>query len=76
MGVIDETTHSLSCPNCSVSECVTIFQKGSSYGATWQSGKPMTKFKVNWGDGDELNGPRITTATCIQCGVTPDIKIS
>ncbi len=76
MGTIDETTHSLRCPDCGVQEAVTIYQKGSAYGASWQTGKPMVKFDVTWGDGDALNGPRITSATCIQCGAKPDVKIS
>lgn len=75
MGIIDQTTFTLTCP-CGASESVTILQHGSAYGGSWQSGKTMAKFAVIWKDTNELTGPRITSAKCNSCGTNPEIEIS
>lgn len=76
MGVIDRTTHMLTCP-CGASESVSLVQYGSAYGAgEWQSGKPFQGFSVTWGAGNASTGPSIVSATCNKCGSTPSISIS
>lgn len=74
MGVIDETTHTLTC-GCGQTESVRILQHGSSYGASWQPGKPYSRFSVSWGTETAI-GPTITSATCNSCGATPDVSAS
>lgn len=74
MGVIDETTHTLTC-KCGATESVKILQHGSAYSGSWQSGKPFARFKVTWGPSGPI-GPKITSATCDTCGETPNIEVS
>jgi len=74
MGVIDETTHNLTC-QCGETESLKILQYGSAYGGSWQQGKPFSRFTVTWGP-ENASGPTITSAKCNLCGAVPDISIS
>lgn len=76
MGIIDQTTHTLSCPKCDKTEQVTILQRGSAYGGSWEAGKSLSKFTVTWDDAQGFAGPGITSAKCNGCGTTPKIVIS
>ena len=76
MGIIDQETNTLKCSKCGASESVTVFQLGSSYGASWQAGKAMSRFTVNWGEVASFTGPDITSATCNACGTVPIITKS
>jgi hypothetical protein len=76
MGVIDSTTHTLTCA-CGATESVSLVQHGSEYGAgNWQSGKPFENFTAAWGEGSAFTGPSVASATCNKCGSTPSISIS
>jgi hypothetical protein len=74
MGVTDSTTHTLEC-ECGASESVRMVEYGSSYGASWQSGKAMAKFDVVW-DETSPGGPRISEVKCRSCGAEPAIQVS
>jgi len=74
MGVIDETTRTLTC-QCGSTESVRILQYGSAYGGSWQEGNPFSKFTVSWGP-ENASGPTIASATCNSCGAELDISIS
>lgn len=74
MGYIDSTTHTAVC-TCGNTDQVTILEMGSQYGASWQSGKPMKTFVLEWG-AVGLSGPEIVKATCNHCGAMAAIQIS
>ena len=74
MGVIDQITHIVECV-CGKRETVTILQRGSAYGGTWQSGRDMKEFRVTWGP-SKFHGPEILDAICISCGEKATAKIS
>ncbi len=74
MAVTDKATHTVKCI-CGASESVTLFEYGSAYGGSWQSGTPMTQFTVTWSAGG-FGGPSITSTKCNKCGDTPEITIS
>jgi len=76
MGVIDQTTHTLTCPKCKATESVTILEHGSAYGGSWQAGKPMSHFTVTWSAAEGFAGPNITSAKCKKCGIAPEVVIS
>jgi hypothetical protein len=75
MGVIDDMTHTLSCPGCGIRESVKILEHGSAYGSSWQGGKQFANFSVEWGP-IGVAGPRIISATCKKCGETPTVAVS
>lgn len=74
MGIIDAATHALQC-SCGAAESVQIFQYGSSYGGTWQPGKPFARFVVSWAATGSV-GPTIRSAQCRSCGGVPTISVS
>jgi uncharacterized Zn finger protein (UPF0148 family) len=76
MGVIDQTIHTVFCPQCGTSESVKIIQHGSAFGGTWQSSKPMSNFTATWGNPSTLTGPQITAIKCNACGATPNVDVS
>lgn len=75
MGVIDKTTHKLTCDECGISEQVTMLDKGSAWGGSaWQEGKSFENFDVAWKTivGGE---PRVDKAKCKRCGAAPKMEI-
>ena len=74
MGYIGQTTHTLECA-CGVTESVTIVERGSAYGSSWVSEKPLKNFKVDWKPG-QFRGPEISSASCNKCGATPNVSVS
>ena len=76
MGVIDKTMHTLTCAGCNKSESVTLLEHGSTYGGSWQSGKPMISFNVVWDKSNSFTGPQICSAVCKTCGEKPEITVS
>lgn len=76
MGIIDQTTYTVTCPKCSASESATILQHGSAYGGSWQSGKPMGKFTVTWDNSGAFAHPGINASKCNACGAIPNVEIS
>ncbi|MCA3215582.1 MAG: hypothetical protein ING39_09190 [Burkholderiales bacterium] len=49
MGIIDKTTHRLTCPQCGASETANVLDKGSNWsGSHWQSGANFERFETTW----------------------------
>lgn len=74
MGFVDSITHTAQC-SCGKVESVTILQHGSSYGASWQSGKSMENFSVTWGKEGPI-GPEISQAICNSCGSVAKVSVA
>ena len=76
MGILDKTTHKLTCPQCGMSEVATVLDRGSEWsGPCWQEGPAMQQFHVKW-HGSDKTEPTITTATCKKCGVPATVTFS
>jgi predicted RNA-binding Zn-ribbon protein involved in translation (DUF1610 family) len=68
MGIIDKTTHHLTCPQCGASEACIVLDKGSNWsGSHWQSGAKFERFETTWSGGGSTE-PELVSATCKQCG--------
>lgn len=60
MGIIDKTTHSLTCPQCGASETVIVLGKGSNWsGSHWQSGAKFERFETTWSGGGNVSFPNL-----------------
>lgn len=68
MGVIDKTTHKFDCPQCGSTETVTILQKGSNWGASWESPPKSDSFSISWNN-DRLGEPLPSSYKCLACGI-------
>jgi hypothetical protein len=69
VGIIDKTTHRLTCPQCGASETADVLDKGSNWsGSHWQSGAKFERFETTWSGGGSTE-PDLGSATCKQCGV-------
>lgn len=69
MGIIDKTTHRLTCPQCGASETVDVLDKGSNWsGSHWQSGAKFERFDTTWSGGGSAE-PDLVSATCKLCSV-------
>ncbi len=69
MGIIDKTTHRLTCPQCGASETANVLGKGSNWsGSHWQSGANLGRFETTWSGGGSTE-PDLVSATCKQCSV-------
>ena len=66
MGIIDSNKFKIVCKECGISEDIAVHEKGSAYGATWQSPPRAKKFVVVWSD-KSSDGPVIEVATCMEC---------
>ena len=72
MGYIDKVIATVSCPKCSTLESQSVLQKGSSYGASWGSFSPFTKFDAKFATS---NGePEVASATCKACGLVAVVE--
>lgn len=70
MGLIDETSFTLSCPKCRTSESHKVLDKGSRWGGPhWQSAVAFEHFHVQWKGGGKEE-PIIVSASCRSCGTT------
>ena len=67
MGIIDTKVFTLTCDACQVQEEQKVHQKGSGWGASWQSGSTFNNFKTTWSDSGNTE-PEIAEATCNTCG--------
>lgn len=66
MGYIDKLKVSVSCVKCKTFESQSVLQKGSSFGASWQSFSDFAKFDATF---STSNGePSVASARCKQCG--------
>ena len=63
MGIIDQTTYTLTCPKCGASESQKVLDKGSNWsGSWWQSGASFTHFQTTWdGEGGSVE-PKLSIA--------------
>ena len=77
MGVIDQTTYTLTCPKCGASESQKVLDKGSNWsGSWWQSGARFTHFQTTWdGEGGSVE-PKLSIATCKSCQSKAQVAIS
>ncbi len=69
MGTTDKTTHDLRCPNCNASESLTVYEKGSSWGASWEDPPESERFIIDW-QRNQFNEPRPVSVKCKSCGAT------
>jgi hypothetical protein len=67
MGIIDTKVYTLKCGACRVQEEQRVHQKGSGWGASWQSGSTFQNFDTTW-LGSKGTEPEIAEATCRKCG--------
>lgn len=67
MGIIDTTKFTISCPKCGALESISVYQKGSVYGASWQESVEARHFVLVWTGGNKTE-PLITDAKCCSCG--------
>lgn len=67
MGTIDKTTHLFTCPNCKKTESVTIFERGSNWGASWGDPPDSKLFAVEWKP-NQFGEPRPVRIACKVCG--------
>jgi len=76
MGIIDQTTYTLTCPKCLQSEKKKVLDKGSSFGgSSWQKGVDFSGFDVVWAGGG-ITEPVISNASCRMCNLSPMIVSS
>ena len=76
MGTIDQTTYTLTCPQCLQSEKKKVLDKGSSFGGShWQGGVDFSEFTVTWSGGG-ISEPVISSAACNRCNISPAIVSS
>lgn len=69
MGIIDKTTHRLTCPQCGASETADVLDKGSNWsGSHWQSSAKFERFDTTWSGGGSVE-PDLVSATCRLCSV-------
>ena len=69
MGIIDKTTHLLTCPQCGASETANVLDRGSNWiGSHWQRGANFERFETTWSGGGDT-GPDLVSATYKQCSV-------
>jgi len=67
MGIIDKTTIHLTCKKCLENEKITLLEKGSSWGSSWQIPPNSKKFLINWKT-NKLEEPTPFEIKCNSCG--------
>lgn len=77
MGIIDQTTYTLTCPKCGIYESQKVLDKGSNWsGSWWQSGASFTHFQTTWdGEGGSIE-PKLSSATCKSCQSKAQVAVS
>lgn len=68
LGTIDQTTHHFSCANCKTTETVTLYEKGSMWGASWQIPAELGLFAVEW-KWSQFKEPIPVKSKCRACGI-------
>lgn len=77
MGIIDQTTYTLTCPKCGASESQKVLDKGSNWsGSWWQSGANFTHFQTTWDSEGGSVEPKLSIATCKSCKSKAQVAIS
>ncbi|MDO9103345.1 MAG: hypothetical protein Q7U57_00120 [Methylovulum sp.] len=70
MGIIDQTTYQLTCPQCSTEEKAKVLDKGSGWsGSHWQNSTNFKRFDTSWSGGGNVE-PSLISATCKNCSVS------
>lgn len=67
MGTVDKTSHLFTCPGCKTKESVTVYEKGSMWGSSWQEPNALDQFEVEWKP-DQTREPMPVKAVCRACG--------
>ena len=76
MGIVDKKTYILKCSSCQKEESGLVVDRGSTWsGSSWSNRCNFELFKVQW-DHSESSEPKITNATCIDCGSIADVNFS
>jgi hypothetical protein len=66
MGSIDKTFHRFNCLKCRTTEIVTVYQKGSTWGASWQPAPSAILFTIKW-KSNQFGEPRPELIKCLSC---------
>ena len=69
MGTTDKTTHHFRCPQCHKEETLTVYEKGSNWGASWEEPPESRQFTIQWKK-NQFNEPGPISSKCIACGAT------
>lgn len=77
MGIIDQTTYTLTCSRCGATESQKVLDKGSNWnGSWWQSGATFMHFQATWeGEGGSTE-PKLSSAICKNCQSRAQVVIS
>lgn len=67
MGTIDSTSHIFNCQKCNTIDTITVYEKGSSYGASWGQPSESVQFSVQW-ERNAFGEPSPISAVCKKCG--------
>ena len=67
MSTLDRETHRFTCKNCHATEETVVYQKGSSWGASWTKPGELKYFSVLWTRGT-VGEPSPKDILCIGCG--------
>jgi hypothetical protein len=67
MGIIDKTTIHLTCKKCMENEKITLLEKGSTWGSSWQMPSDSEKFHINWKI-KKFEEPTPSKIKCNSCG--------
>jgi hypothetical protein len=73
MGINDELSFTLICPECGATESSSVCEKGSRWGGSWDQEASFSRFKTQWSGGGK-HRPVIITAVCNQCGSNATVK--
>jgi hypothetical protein len=68
MGTTDKTTHNFSCPSCEAKDTITVLEKGSMWGASWNIPPVSELFNVEWKRG-QFGEPEPISIKCKTCGI-------
>ncbi|PIT83043.1 hypothetical protein B9Z40_05005 [Limnohabitans sp. 15K] len=67
MGIIDKIIINLMCKKCLENEKITLLEKGSTRGSSWQTPPDSEKFLINWKI-NKLEEPTPSKIKCNTCG--------
>lgn len=77
IGIIEQTTYTLTCPKCGASKSPKVLDKGSNWnGSCWQSGASFALFQTTWdGEGGSVEHS-LSIATCKSCQSKAQVVLS
>ncbi len=75
VGTTDKTTYEFHCPKCRSKETLTVYEKGSNWGASWEEPPESERFTIEW-KRNQFNEPKPILAQCIACHIAATHEIS